>query len=77
MVKRIARVIGCQTWQEMCTTDKAAHPEACARCCYAAQAAIAAMREPTEAMVEACDGMTGDAASPYEHWMRMIDAALK
>ena len=41
-----------------------------------ARAVIAAMREPTEAMVEACDGMIEDAASPYDHWQRMIVAAL-
>ena len=42
-----------------------------------ARIAIAAMREPTDAMVEACDGMIEDAASPYDTWRRMIDEALK
>lgn len=41
-----------------------------------ARAVIEAMREPTDAMTQACDAMIGDAASPYDHWRRMIDAAL-
>ncbi len=41
-----------------------------------AQAAIAAMREPTEAMAEAAESWP-ESYGPRETWRLMIDAALK
>ena len=41
-----------------------------------ARAAIAAMREPTEAMVSAADAVGID-SDPTEYWPAMIDEALK
>lgn len=42
-----------------------------------ARAAIAAMREPTEAMLEAAFAKTGYRTTAEEHWQLMIDAALQ
>lgn len=43
-----------------------------------ARAAIAAMREPTEAMITAADvEVHSDFLPPHMTWERMIDAALK
>lgn len=53
MVGRVARALGCQSGGEMCDGDEMRHPEKCEACLAAAHAAIAAMREPTDKMVEA------------------------
>jgi hypothetical protein len=39
-----------------------------------ARAAIASMREPTEAMIEAAWNAPGD--QPQSHWRAMLDAAI-
>ena len=63
------------TWEE---TIEPRHREAWLK--YA-RAAIAAMREPTPAMLKACDSIMGggfqNSHSDLETWQEMIDAALK
>jgi hypothetical protein len=44
---------------------------------YAARAAIAAMREPTEAMVKAGNKMTDWASGAGDAWEVMVDELLK
>ena len=88
MVERVARAI----WQESVGRAdwykwETFRPDAWGRCLSMAQAraAIEAMREPTEAMIEAarneddpgfCDE-PGFAAPHKDAWQAMIDAALK
>jgi len=71
MIERVARVL--QSRDETYDVTDALDP------CFMddARAAIAAMREPTEEMVDQCmdaGHMRGDAE---EIWERMIDAALE
>lgn len=68
MVERVARVI-------IAGFDEVTEPEEREDCLNLARAAIAAMREPTEAMVEAGETFVEYSASAC--WDRMIDEALK
>jgi hypothetical protein len=78
MVERVARAMykGCDddarhpTWDEV---DHAFHN----LWLRAARIGIAAMREPTEAMLEASPPIAGENPSKYEIWQAAIDEALK
>lgn len=76
MVERVARALyavntgGAASWE-----DEA--PEFQQWVCEQARAAIAAMREPTEAMVEEGASEIRAAGGPEFVWRAMIDAALK
>lgn len=65
MVERVARAIA---------NSDGMHPEAWRPFEVNARAAIEAMREPTEGMIDAGFGYTG---YPEEAYKEMIDAALK
>lgn len=82
MVERVADAIGCLD-SDRCirfrADGKARTPPKppCDRCLEAARAAIAAMREPTEAMRNAA---AIDSIGPHDmqiFWEEMIDEALK
>lgn len=80
MVERVARVI----WDARISVGGGPPlcPEA-AWCRKTARSVIAAMREPTDAMVKAAEATETDYAigeghaSCKEHWRAMIDGALK
>lgn len=73
MVERVAEAIAISgnggTWDDWYNEDQREFHRKRAR------AAIEAMREPTESMVEAGWNAPGD--QPQTHWEAMIDAALK
>jgi len=77
MVDRVARAIGVREAEIML----GAPPGVCADTRELARAAIAAMREPTDAMVDAAVEFTSDAPTGRRQsvrvWQAMIDAALK
>lgn len=75
MVERVAAAIDCPATAS-CTPGQRLHSEKCPKCLDMARNAIAAMREPTEAMVKAADGKGID-EDPTVYWTVMIDAALK
>jgi hypothetical protein len=74
MVKRVARALSDHSAGTFYVKD-----EMSARAMYLgyARAAIAAMRDPTEAMIRACDWPNTDRNSCLDDvWRCMIDAAL-
>jgi hypothetical protein len=86
MIERVARVI-CETQNVdgfKCTCPLLGEPEGNNWCngnraIAQARAAIAAMREPTEAMVMASrpDWLDASTWGDFDVWAAMIDAALK
>lgn len=75
MTLRVARAIclgGIRNPATVCTYPQCG----CRNATVKAEAAIAAMREPTEAMIEAADkvGIDQDA---IDYWRAMVDAALE
>ena len=77
MIERVARAINPDCWeQEDAGGGVITHPSNLAHSMKQARAAIAAMREPTEDMVEAgyYDAMAEDAKATFT---AMIDAALE
>lgn len=81
MIERMAKALYVAFWE---TTPKLTPPSwEKAQECYRdqsrsiARAAIAAMREPTQAMVDACDFDTPSEGIIRSVWADMIDAALE
>lgn len=77
MIERVAQAIGCVTGGERCWSDEMQHPKKCPSCLAAAERAIAAIREPTQAMVDAGNSaVDGGAGGSVTTWRAMINAAL-
>jgi hypothetical protein len=78
MVKRIARILEPQAWAALGIGDTLIYENRRISSLRKAALAIAAMREPTEAMIEASnrewDGRMSHRSSGA--WQAMIDAAL-
>ena len=73
MLARVARAIWDKHTCDYCTTD-AAHPLPPDCCCWSsARAAVEALREPSDAMLEGFDHKRRYAAI----WSRMCDAILQ
>lgn len=71
MIERVARAIGSALYGEC---DPNTTPELWTQSVALARASVAAMREPTSAMLAAADISSDDAT---ENWQRMIDTAAE
>lgn len=80
MVERVARILEPQAWRALGLADTLAYANRRTSSLRKARAAIEAMRDPTDSMVDAALSATGfyeDGSNDYlVHYTAMIDAAL-
>lgn len=77
MIERVAKVLSPQSWAALNTPcDTKAKVKRREASLDFAKQAIAAMREPTEKMLEASEPSLEEGSSAYGCWRNMIDAIL-